>query len=488
MEKTTYENDIDQIWDLLGMSKGILKEEQFFELLITLILIKFVILKKNMINLNTETQGSDVNFPNIPDDMRFKELYENIKEPYFLKNLCSFIERLKYDSFNQLEITQTFKYLQNLALKDDKRINSLVYRLMMTVDQIVNIKLLEAQKHETNIGTLFNIILTKYANYMSKKGDENFTPLEISKLMAKLVGPTEGEEIYDPVCGSSSLLIRVAKEIQGNRFSLYGQEINIRTAAISKINMILNGMDSVSNIAQGDTLRNPMFHDGETLKKFDLVVTNPPFAVSNWGYEEAHHDPYNRYMRGIPPKRNGDYAFILHAIESLNKDINKQSRLCIVTSNGVLFRGGAEGKIRENLIKENLLDAVIALPANLFYGTGISCSILIFKTNKKDKKVLFIDASEMCHKKDRIKNRLGEEHIFQILDIYTEYKSLDSISYVADYSEIKENDFNLTVSRYITFVQEEEIDLKVEMDEIEIIEKKILAIQKEMHKSLKNFK
>ena len=238
------------------------------------------------------------------------------------------------------------------------------------------------------IGNAYEFLIERFAASAGKKAGEFYTPAEVSELIAELVQPREGDSICDPACGSASLLMKCARQIraryQGSRkYQLYGQEAIGSTWALAKMNMFLHGEDN-HIIKWGDTLRNPRLLDSDdSLLHFDVVVANPPFSLEKWGYESAEKDKFGRFHRGLPPRTKGDYAFILHMIDTLKP---RTGRMGVVVPHGVLFRGAAEGRIRRQLVEENLLDAVIGLPEKLFFGTGIPAAILIFRKKKADQK------------------------------------------------------------------------------------------------------
>ncbi|HMQ11634.1 MAG TPA: type I restriction-modification system subunit M [Oligoflexia bacterium] len=330
------------------------------------------------------------------------------------------------------------------------------------------------------IGNTYEYLISNFASSAAKKGGEFFTPKEVSILLAKLVQPKKGERICDPTAGSGSLLIRVAQEIGSDDFALYGQESNVGTWALSKMNMFLHGIDG-ARMERGDTLRNPKLIEDDHLVKYDVVVANPPFSLDKWGAEIADKDPFERFHRGVPPKSKGDYAFITHMVES----INEHGRVGVIVPHGVLFRGSSEGRIREQLIKENLLDAVIGLPSKLFFGTGIPAAILLFKKGKKTEDVIFIDASREFEEGTK-QNQLTEKHIEKIVNTYKDRKDLDKYAHVASLDEIERNDFNLNIPRYVdTFEEEEEIDIKAVQGEIEKIEEELAEVRSQMKKYLK---
>jgi len=309
------------------------------------------------------------------------------------------------------------------------------------------------------IGNAYEFLIKNFAASSCKKASEFYTPPEVSDLIAELVEPQESDEIGDPACGSGSLLMKCGRKVRdkfdgSKKYALFGQDAIGSTWALAKMNMFLHGEDN-HRIEWGDTLRNPkLVNPNDTLKQFDIVVANPPFSLEKWGQEEAENDKYNRYKRGVPPKTKGDYAFILHMIETLKTDTG---RMAVVVPHGVLFRAAAEGRIRKELIEENLLDIVIGLPEKLFYGTGIPAAILVFRRNKSHDKVLFIDASREFSA-DKAQNRLREEDLAKIAKTVQACQDVDKYSNLATIEEIRENDYNLNIPRYVdTFEEEQEI-------------------------------
>ena len=306
--------------------------------------------------------------------------------------------------------------------------------------------------------------------------------------MALPVAPKPGDRICDPTCGSGSLLIKVAKEVHekdgspSNNFSLYGQEVNNATYALCRMNMFLHGIDS-AEIKWGDTLNNPKLLTNDTLNQFDIVVANPPFSLDKWGAEKATNDRFGRFKRGIPPKSKADYAFILHMIETAKPG---SGRVAVVVPHGVLFRGAAEGSIRRQLIEENLLDGVIGLPANLFFGTGIPAAILLFNNGKSHKHTLFIDAKEQFSQGTN-QNKLRPEDISRIVGAYKKYKTVEKYAYRATLEEMRENDYNLNIPRYVDTLEEQAtIDLPAVQLEIDDLEAQLAAVRKEIRGHLKN--
>lgn len=337
------------------------------------------------------------------------------------------------------------------------------------------------------IGGAYEFLISKFAASAGKKAGEFYTPAEVSMLMARLVEPQEGDDICDPTCGSGSLLLKCAREVRNRaegkaHYALFGQEAIGSTWALAKMNMFLHG-EANHQIEWGDTIANPKLRTGDNLlRHFDVVVANPPFSLDKWGAEKAEKDPFGRFRRGVPPRTKGDYAFILHMVETLKP---KTGRMAVVAPHGVLFRGAAEGAIRRKLVEENLLDTVIGLPEKLFFGTGIPAAILVFRKRKADRNVLFIDASR-DYVEGTNQNRLGEEQIDRIFAAYDDREAIEKYAYLASLDEIKANDFNLNIPRYVdTFEAEEEIDLMAVRAEREALKADMAELEARMEGYLK---
>ncbi|MEN3772100.1 type I restriction-modification system subunit M [Priestia megaterium] len=323
------------------------------------------------------------------------------------------------------------------------------------------------------LGRAYEYLIKMFADDAGKKGGEFYTPSKVVDLLVKLIKPEEGMRVYDPTCGSGGMLIQsvdYVREQGGNpqSLSLFGQEKNLGTWAIAKMNLLLHGLPD-HRIEKGDTIRQPkLVEDGEIML-FDRVIANPPFSLKEWGREEAEHDPYGRFQYGLPPKNAGDYAFIQHMVSSLKSD-----GMCgVVMPHGVLFRAGAEGKIRQGLIESDLLEAVVGIPSNLFYGTGIPACILIFNRNKSLERkgnVLFI-AAEDEYQEGKNQNILRDKDIQKIVVAFNTYKDVEKYARVVSSDEIKVNGYNLSIARYIDKSQEVElIDLTTVLQDIKELE------------------
>jgi type I restriction enzyme M protein len=331
------------------------------------------------------------------------------------------------------------------------------------------------------IGNAYEYLISHFASSSGKTAGEFYTPPEVSSLVARLMDPKEGDEICDPACGSGSLLLKCGRLIRdrtgSKRYALYGQEAIGTTWTLAKMNMFMHGEDN-HRIEWGDTLRNPkLLVDDGSLRHFDVVVANPPFSLERWGHEAAGRDKFGRFRRGIPPRTKGDYAFILHMVETMKP---AGGRMAVVVPHGILFRGAAEGRIRQKLVEENLLDAVIGLPEKLFCGTGIPAAVLVFRKNKADDKVLFIDASR-DFEPGKNQNVLREADLQRVLDTHAARAPVERYAYLATPEEIAEHDFNLNIPRYVnTFAGDELLDMAMLQDERIGLRRELDGIEEEI--------
>ncbi len=364
-------------------------------------------------------------------------------------------------------------------------------RLKTLLEDFAKLDLRPSRVSEDVIGNTYIYLIERFASDAGKKAGEFYTPKQVSRLLARLAAPKAGDRICDPACGSAGLLIEAAALVEkaGNKnFQLCGQEANGSTWALARMNMFLHALDS-ARIEWADTLNSPALIEGDKLMKFNVVVANPPFSLDKWGAENAASDRFNRFWRGVPPKSKGDYAFLSHMIEAA---LPLAGRVAVVVPHGVLFRGGAEGRIRQKLIEENLLDAVVGLPANLFPTTSIPVAILLFNRAReadgpfaRRKDVLFIEASREVVP-GKAQNSLSEAQLEKIVRTVEARKAVDKYAHLASFKEIKENDFNLNIPRYVdTFEPEPEIDVAATEREIERLEKELAEVRAQMKRHLK---
>jgi len=304
------------------------------------------------------------------------------------------------------------------------------------------------------LGQSYEYLIKKFADVTNKKAGEFYTPRSVVRLMVNILDPKEGESIYDPACGTGGMLLEAILHVKVNHGDdrtlwgkLFGQEKNLTTSAIARMNLFLHGASDFQ-IVRGDTLRQPAFFSGDNLAVFDCVIANPPFSLEKWGEEVWTGDPFGRNFAGMPPGKTGDYAWVQHMIKSMAP---KSGRMAVVLPHGALFRMGKEGAIRKKILGMDILEAVIGLGPNLFYGTGLAACILVFRNRKaKDRKnkVLILDASKNF-KKGRAQNELLPEHVERIHQWYRDYKDVDGIARVVTLEKIAANDYNLNIPRYV---------------------------------------
>lgn len=339
------------------------------------------------------------------------------------------------------------------------------------------------------LGQAYEYLIKHFADLTNKKAGEFYTPRSVVHLLGLILDPHEGETIYDPACGTGGMLLECVGHLKENNedyrtLKLFGQEKNLTSSSIARMNMFLHGIEDFS-IMRGDTLRNPAFFEADGLKTFDCVIANPPFSLQDWGEENWVNDPYGRNIAGVPPKSNGDMAWVQHMIKSMNST----GRMTVVLPHGALFRKNAEGKIRKALIEQDLLEAVIGLGANIFYGTQLAACVLIFRQNKessKKKKVLFIDGSDQV-RVGRAQNYLEENHVKQIYDWITAFENVENYVKAVSYDEIAENDFSLNIPLYVEKIIEDNLpsvedalsDLKLAWEESQKAEEKFKSILKQ---------
>lgn len=315
------------------------------------------------------------------------------------------------------------------------------------------------------LGAGYEYLLKNFADESGSKAGEFFTPREVVNLLVGILQPQPGESVYDPTCGSGGMLVATINQLreagQDHRtLRLYGQEINLTTSSIARMNLFLHEIED-SEIKRGDTLRAPAFKDkAGAVRTFDAVIANPPFSLSNWGADRWAADPRAKF--GLPPAQNGDFAFVQHMVSSMNPGTG---RVGVVMPHGVLFRGGAEAKIRQRLIEENLLEAVVGLPPNLFYSTSIPACLLIFRDQKPAERkdhVLFIDGSARFGK-GKNQNVMSEGDVKTLIDTYRSGDDPDGESSanvrLVPFVEIEGNSFDLNIGRYIKVAAEEIADL-----------------------------
>ena len=313
-----------------------------------------------------------------------------------------------------------------------------------------------------DMGLAYEFLIKKFADKANKKAGEFYTPRTIVRLMVNILDPQEGESVYDPACGTGGMLLETVahiKEKRGDarRVYLFGQEKNLTTEAIARMNLQLHGQEDF-DIIRGDTLRDPKFIRNDTLQTFDCVLANPPFSLKEWGHDNWKSDRWNRNQFGIAPKTNGDFAWVMHMFNSMKPETG---RMAVVLPHGVLFRGGAEAKIRKQLLAKGHIEAIIGVASNLFYGTGIPASILVLRAKPEPERSVLIINAEEIFTKERAQNTLSETQSDDIYGIYraqhkADAEPVEGVARWVPYSELEENDFNLNIARYVQKPLEEE--------------------------------
>lgn len=482
--KLTQEEINNQVWKACDTFRGAIDATQYKDYILTMLFIKYIsdVLKEKKEAYLKKYEGDKVRIERamkherfkIPERSTFDFLYDNRNEPNLGELINMALEEIEDANRSKLE-----GVFRNIDFNSEPNLGPTKDRNRRLKNLLADFEVLDMRPSNLEgndiLGDSYEYLIEKFASDAGKKAGEFYTPKMVSTLLAKLVEPQEGNRICDPTCGSGSLLLKVAKEVGSKNVSIYGQEVNGSTWALARMNMFLHEMDN-ARIEWGDTLNNPQLREADNLMKFDIVVANPPFSLDKWGAENASADRYIRFHRGIPPKSKGDYAFITHMIET----INEHGRAGVVLPHGVLFRGSSEGKIRKQLIEENLLKAVIGLPANLFYGTGIPATILIFDKQKTTNEVLFIDASNE-YESGKNQNKLSTENINKIYDTYKTWLTKEKYSYVAQLEEIIENEYNLNIPRYVdTFEEEDPVDIAATQKEIAALKKELEIVENQM--------
>lgn len=493
MNNKVSQAEVNQIaWNACDTFRGTLDPAQYKDYILVMLFIKYMSdLWKDKREQYDKKYGGDKQRVDralkrerfvVPAETDFDYLYSKRREANIGELINIALEKIEDANKSKLEnVFRNIDFNSEPYLGQTKDRNR---RLVSLLEDFNNPKLdLRPSRigNDDVIGNTYEYLISRFASDAGKKGGEFYTPGEVAMLLAELLDAKSGDKICDPACGSGSLLIKVARKIEDKNFALFGQESNGSTWALCRMNMFLHEMDN-ARIEWCNTITSPRLIEGDSLMKFNIVVANPPFSLDKWGADEAGSDKYNRFWRGIPPKSKGDYAFISHMVETA---LAGEGKVGVIVPHGVLFRGGAEGKIRTKMIEENLLKAVVGLPANLFFGTGIPAAIIIFDKGKDTSDVLFIDASrEFMDGKNQ--NKLRDEDIAKIVKTFEDFKTVDKYAYRATFEEIQENDFNLNIPRYVdTFEEEEEVDIPAVMKEIVDIEAELVTTRKEMDKYLK---
>lgn len=504
----TTKNDIERVlWNACDSFRGKIDSSRYKDYILSMLFVKYLsdVCKERKAQYTEQYDGDKVRVERAMSRERFvldefstfDSLYDNRNDAEIGQKINVALSHIEEHNSGKLRnVFRAIDFNSTVDFGEVRQKNAILKNLL---DDFHDLDLRPSQLDSNDIiGDAYEYMIANFASDAGKKGGEFFTPSQVSELVASLVKPQENDRIYDPTCGSGGLLLKAYKKVPSKKVAVYGQEQNVQTWALCNMNMFLHGVDD-AKIWQGDTLAHPQNIEDDKLMKFQVVVANPPFSLDKWdsGFlsdaanddkkkkekMKAELDPYKRFDWGVPPSSKGDYAFVLHMLNSLDAE---NGRMGVVLPHGALFRGASEGKIRKQIIDFNLLDAVIGLPVNLFYGTSIPACVLIFKKNRNRKEVLFIDASGEGHfEKCKNQNVLRADDIKDIVRTYENYETKDKYSYVATYDEIKENDYNLNIPRYVdTFEEEEMVDIDAVKANIANIEKELVGVQAQMQKYL----
>ncbi len=492
-----------QIWQIANEVRGSIDGWDFKQYVLGALFYRFI--SENFAKF-MEADDESINYASLPDSVITQEIkHDSIKtKGYFIYPSQLFENVVKNADTNEnlnTDLAKIFSDIENSAngypsesdIKGlfadfdttSNRLGSTVAdknkRLAAVLKGVASLDFGEFQDNHIDLfGDAYEYLISNYAANAGKSGGEFFTPQSVSKLIAKLAlfNQKEVNKIYDPACGSGSLLLQAKKQFDEHiiQDGFFGQEINHTTYNLARMNMFLHNINyDKFEIKLGDTLTNPAFLDD---LPFDAIVSNPPYSIKWIGIDDPTLINDERFAPAgvLPPKSKADFAFILHSLYYLSP----KGRAAIVTFPGIFYRGGAEKKIREYLVENNYIETVIALAPNLFFGTSIAVNILVLSKHKTDTKVQFIDASEF-YKKETNNNVLKDEHIEKILNLFADKKDEKYIVKMADIDEIKENDFNLSVSAYVEAKDtREKIDIKKLNEEIKETVKKIDVLRDEI--------
>ncbi len=499
------------VWKACDTFRGVLSSGQYKDYILTMLFLKYVsdVWKDKKAAYNLKYNGDETRINRalrnerffVPENATFDFLYTSRNEPNLGELINIALEHL--EDANRTKLERVFR---NIDFNSESQLGQTKDRNRRLKNLLVDFSEMDLQPSHLAgndvIGDSYEYLISKFAGDEIKKSGEFYTPAQVSELLARLLNPKPGDRLYDPACGSGSLLIKLARLIGSKNFAIYGQEVNGSTWALARMNMFLHEIDD-AKIEWGDTLNNPLHLENDQLMKFNIVAANPPFSLDKWGADNAITDQFSRFHRGIPPKSKGDYAFVSHMIESTYHDTG---RVGVILPHGVLFRGSSEGKIRQQLIEENLLEAVIGLPSNLFYGTGIPATILIFNKAKRvtlsgveveNKDILFIDASK-GYESGNNQNRLRDKDIDKIVNTYRAFQEAaplttdegqvveEKYAYRATIQEVEENEYNLNIPRYVdTFEEEDEVDIPATQNNISELKKELAVVEGRMENYLK---
>ncbi len=495
-KKYTQEDLNKILWEAADSSRSLVDASIYKDYALTMLFFKYLsdLSKKKHEEYKARFAGDEKRIAEkmkldrfyLPPKSSFDYIYSIIEQDNLGEEINKALDRIEDVNKEKLEGVFSVDFNSESVLGKMQERNKMLRHL---VHDFAKIDLSDV--NDDIIGNSYMYMIERFGADAGKKAGEFFTVRNVAKVVAKLAQPKEGARICDPCCGSGGLLLLAGEEVEARgskNYALYGQESTGSTFQLARMNMFLHGKDS-ARIEWGDTLNNPLLVENDQLMKFDVLVSNPPFSLKKWWAEHASGDKYNRFFRGLPPKDKGDFAFITHMVETAKP---KTGRIAVIVPHGVLFRSGAEGKIREQLIRENIIDAVIGLPAGLFQTTGIPVAVLIIDrsrekggANENKKDIFFIEASKE-YKSNKAQNILTEEHITRIVSTYEARKDIEKLARSVAIDEVAENDYNLNITRYVdTFEEEETVDIAANLRELAALEPELQKLEKQMIQYLK---
>ena len=485
-QKLTFEQLKAHLWNAADILRGSIDANEFRQPIMTLLFLKRLNdqfeeeaekIEKKINNKKIAWEDKDEHVFFIPKTARWEVISkktENLGE--IIDKVCEIIER---DNPKLEGVLTNTIYNDKKKFPDD--------RLLQLVVHFNKYRLRNSDlEREDVFGQAYEYLLEQFADSAGKKAGEFFTPREVVRLLIQLVEPGKNMKICDPTCGSGGMLIESReyvkrKGMDPKDISLYGQESNYGNLGMCKMNMILHGVIDFK-IEHGDVLKEPMLIENGQLLTFDRIIANFPFSME-WNNSNAANDPYRRFQLGVPPKNYADFAFIQH----MYKTLNKKGRAAIISSRGILFRGGQEEQVRKKMIEEDVIEGIIALPANLFYGTGIPACVFLLNKDKpaaRKKKIILIYAAKDFLDAGK-RDLLRPQDIEKIVSTFRDYKQIEKYSHIADIDEIKENEYNLNIPRYVDISEPEiEVNIQETIDKLKQLENERMKAEVMMKSNL----
>ncbi|MBE5949445.1 MAG: SAM-dependent DNA methyltransferase [Lachnospiraceae bacterium] len=460
-EETTSQKLYSHLFEACNILRGPINQDEYKSYVTPLLFFKRLSdVYDEETEIALEESDGDEEYASFPENHRFiipegchwsdvREQSENVGTA--IVNAMYGIERANPDTLNGV-----FSSFDDANWTDKSKLSD--ERLKDLIEHMSRIKVGNNNYSSDVMGDSYEFLIKKFADLSKKNAGEFYTPRAIVKLLVMLMAPKAGESVYDPAAGTGGMLIEAIRYMKNDKLTygkIYGQEKNLATSAIARMNLFLHGAKDFK-VTQGDTLRSPNFLDGGELQKFDCVIANPPFSLKNWGAEQFASDIYGRNMWGSPTDSNGDFAWLQHMVKSMNP---AEGRCAVVLPQGVLFRSGKEGDIRRQLVESDKLECIITLVSGVFYSTGVSACILFLNNNKEHThkgRICMIDASNI-YTPQRAQNIMTEDNIREIYRLYTEYEDVVDTVKVVTLEDIREKDYTLAINNYIEKQGEETI-------------------------------